>query len=305
MRKSYWLAIAFLVILGGVFIYKARWLADRVVAWGQYRNNLIWVTGDNLHWVSWVMGDKQMVVFNLPAKMLVPVVGMDGELRSEVVWKFGEGESEPLRITRRSMELMFGARADGVVRWAKNVEKVSLGDLKQSLILGKSDLGLVSRGLALFSLGGVAGGSIKEIDIPKTLGVVEKLPDGSEVVSVDRQRLELILDDLLVDERVVQGSARLVLANVSGDRAALKLLERQIESVGGLVTDVKTGKVEDGQEIDKWCEFRANKKTLSENGGLRGWLKFKADCREKTVENVDDSEIKLTAGEDWEKAYRR
>src|SRR5690242_8378080 len=92
LKSYYWAAIAFLAVFALILILKVKDWAAEAIALEQYRTNLIWVTDNQIKWASLSTVDGQMSVFEISPEMMVPVVGMQGEMRSQVLWKFGEGE---------------------------------------------------------------------------------------------------------------------------------------------------------------------------------------------------------------------
>lgn len=256
-----------------------------------YKINLVWVVGDQVNWLNLDAKEKKATIFEIPENMMMGVVNMKGEIRSGALWKFGENEHKPLIITKRSTELMFGAIADGVI-YQKN---------KGNFLFGvKSDLSFLDRLTIWFKYKKLAKDQIETVKIPQTLGVVEKLPDGSEVIRLDRQRLDLVIDGILVEEAVLKSTTRVIIVNRSGVEGMSKLAERQIKNVGGLVVEVKEGSVSDG-----WCHFGSDKKTLNENQGLTSWFEEKMKCKKEVYSEERKGEIEVNIDKDWGGVYKR
>lgn len=301
-KNNYW--------AGGIFLFLVVLLAGlklitgivRVWSWQQLKTNFIVVNDDKIRWVNMSANkNEEVVVFDVPPQMLVRVVGMQGELRSDVLWRFASGEKKSVEITKRSLELMFGAVADGLIYVPGNEEDVKklVGRSLLSLT-SRSDLSLVKRLVIYWNWKDVNDGQIKQLGIPTALGVVEELPDGSRVVRIDERRMEQVVADYLVDDKVIEGGARISIKNWSGQEGMAKLAERQARAVGGLVVEVGEGSTKDG-----WCWYSADKKTLDENRGLVLWVWTRMKCEFEPNNDLREGEFELKLGKEWGEVYRR
>lgn len=285
------------LVTKGVFSWWKEWQTE------QFRHDYILVNEGGIKWLSLAEDDKSMQVFELAGNVLVDVVGMKGGLRSEVVWKFGEGEGRPVEIVERSVELMFGAVADGVIYMPGNEVGTKSQVLKGALSLkSKTDLSWGERWNLYWKIRALREDQVEEVRMPTNIGVEEELPDGTKVIGIDRQRLDLLVADRLANEAVMGAEARLVIVNGSGIAGMGKLAERFLKTAGGLVVEVKEGDLRDG-----WCGFGGERSTLAANRGLVDWLRFKLGC-----ERIEAKEFKLNAGElgirvgeEWGRAYSR
>src|SRR5688572_8436910 len=101
------LALSFLVFVTS-FLLKSRWSSEfnyLVVVASESRLGLLVVNP-----VS-----ESALVISIPENMMMPVVGMKGEIRSAGVWKFGVGEERPVEITKRTVETFLGIKVDSLI----------------------------------------------------------------------------------------------------------------------------------------------------------------------------------------------
>lgn len=298
--NRYVLAVAFLILIVVIWALKFQSSVSRSLMASKYRTNVAWISGDSLRLVSIEKGE--MLVFNIPPTMMMPVVGMKGEIRAGVLRKFSESEGQPLTVIRRSMELLFGTVIDGVIE-SKEKNGSMVNGVKSDLLSLKikTDLNPIERLMLFLRVNKLIGSQIKEADIPLALGVVEKLPDGTEVVNVDKTRLNLVVDNGLNNGDLMADTARISIENGSGIDNMGNLAERMIKSAGGFVIEVKSG-----ESHDDWCKFGADTDTVSANRALVDWLSSKLMCvKDERLTIGNENEIKVVMGKKFGEAYRR
>lgn len=294
------MALVFVVVIVALSGWSFREAVGRTFSSRNFRTNIAWISGDQLRLVS--IDKDQMVIFNVPETMMMPVVGMKGDLKSGVLRKFAQSEKQSLEIVRRSTALLFGSVVDGVIESEKDDQK-PVEKIKTDLIswMVTSDINSIRRFLLFMSVNKLLANQIKEVDIPLAIGVIEQLPDGSSVVNVDKSRFNLVVNDLLSNDNLRGDMARITVENGTGMDNMGNLSERMIKSAGGFVVEVKTGEVHDG-----WCKFGVDKKTISENSALIDWLKGEFDCvNDPKMISENANEVKVSVGRGFGQAYSR
>lgn len=224
----------------------------------------------------------------LPGNMLVPVVGMEGDLKANSIWKFGVDEGEPESIVQHSLERLLGVKINGVIRSDK---------VTWAAVWGGRSGPLVER-IKWFRSWHDLRDDQKDIQgVPSNITEFKRYPDGEEVIEVNEMALKNLISDfwansLLLDERI-----GIEVVNASGEEGMGKLAETMIKAAGGLVL-----RVEAEQSREGTCWYAAKDDFL--NSKTIEWLAKQFDCQQDKHAEVDAS-IKLWLGREWGDRYRR
>lgn len=290
--KKYWLKVlgvlvfCLLIFLGSLLVRSE---------WGSFNYTVGIIGKDKIAILSVDPVAKQAVVMEIPGNMMLPVVGMKGELKASSVWKFGAGEGEMFGLTRRTLENFLGIKIDRLARvesW--DGEAKGLSSLWWRPMT--TDIKTIDRvRLALF-LRSLRDDQWSLNSVPLRLGVTEELPDGSRVVVMDTERLAGIMDDF-VNEMVLSSGLRVTIEDATGEKGTAVVAERILRTAGGVVTQIKRSESKDG-----WCFVGVTQK--DENEAVVRWLVEKLGCEKKLDESFD-FEARLTLGKAWGEAYQR
>lgn len=283
-----------LFALGAVFAVFTFFLTLRS-DWSEDFNFSVALVGrEKLGLLTIEPANGKAMLLTIPSNMMLPVVGMSGELKASSVYRFGQGEGKPILITKRTLETFLGTKVDRLVyieNWSG--EETSWKTFIKPMV---TDLPTIDRVKLVWFLMHMREDQWQSKEVPLKLGVVEMLPDGSEVVLVDGERLASIRQELN-SEKLLQSDLRVNVENGTGERFMGVLAESMIESAGGLVSQVY-----EVEPMEGWCYVIVDKE--NENEIMVSWMLKKLSC-EKKIEEMGSLEVVLKLGKDWGSAYSR
>lgn len=222
--------------------------------------------------------DKRRVL-QLPSDVLVPVVGMEGELRLDKVDDYGQDEGEVFNIVRRSMEIWLGVNIDGVI------------DLRERMISRKqSDLSLLERVVWERDWNKVGEVGEQVIELSDDLIKRVELADGRKVLEVGRARMWQFSSQFLGDYVLSSEDAGVVVVNASDRRGMALLATAMLEAEGAVVTDVESGDFYEGR-----CRVQVGEEEVD-------WFRSKWGCE---VEVIAEGDWQVVLGRKWAERYGR
>lgn len=221
----------------------------------------------------------------LPAHLMMPVKGMQGDLRVKSMIKFADDEGKPLDIVRRSTEILLGTQVDGVIYQNERA------DLWKRLYK-RSDMGVVERLTWLWQWSRLEKNKIREVDWPNSLGEERQRPDGTEIVVVGRDAAWEFSHDFLGTGRLRDENVGVKVVNASKWQGLSYLATSMLEVEGAVVVNVEAREEQEGL-----CTV-----VYREKNEVVDWIKDKWSCKGEESE-VEDVEVILQ--KKWGERYQR
>lgn len=259
--------------------------------WSRDFNYLVVLVGDDLSLVVINPVAKQVVTMRIPRNMMMPVVGMEGMLKAGSIWKFGEGEGRAIMTTKTTVESFFGVKVDGLLH-VVDKDKVEPRLFLRPVV---TDLPLVDRLRLAWFLTSLREDQYREIELSAKLGETKTLPDGSETIVVNPERLEKIRQEF-INEKILASRLRIIVNDRSGMAQTASLAERMILAVGGL-----TARIEKADPGEGWCLVKVGEKDTEEI--MVRWFEEKLDCK-KEVSEGEMFQATVVLGKKWGEYYR-
>ncbi len=243
------------------------------------------------------VANNRAELLNLPQNLTVGVAGVGSQYQVKSLWRFGEIEGRAGEIVSSSIAAFSGVWVDGYIydpNWTGGLP------IRWSLLRSagrKSNLSLFDLVAVVKATTGLRGDQVQQSEISSNLLQKKTSPDGYEIVSVNEQRLALVMRDLFEVELVGADRRTISIANGSGVSGMARLFERMVTSAGGAVVEVK-----ESEMVDGWC-------TVSYSGssnGLVGWLNKRVGCRLAAGdEQQSRAEIVVTLAKQWGDRFAR
>lgn len=221
--------------------------------------------------------------WRLPGELLVPVKGMQGQLRLESLLEFAEDEGEPFEIVRRSLEILLGVEIETVIYQ------------KKPLWIGgrRKNYGLVIKKIAWWWRGQQRGeSSWQKIDWPAGLGEEKLRPDGTKIREVEREEMWAYAREVLGTGRLRSEETGVRVINASEWGGMGYLATAMLEAEGAVVVEVRA-------EEPEQMGCRAEGEGMNQ---IVKWMRTKWDC-ELSRKAGEDVTVRL--GEEWGERYQR
>lgn len=287
VQKGNWffLLVPFVALLLFSFykLSQASWVGDRYYLMAVVSDEKISVIGVNAQ-------ESRGYELILPGNLMVPVVGMQGNLKATSLWQFGRDEGHPERIVEYSLERLLGIEIDGVIRTNNNL---GWFDIWKSRGNGE----LFDRVKWLRAWKNLRNDQKMSTGIPSGIIEEKRDPDGEELVLVNEVAVKNLVGDFWLSSSILNERIGMEIVNASGIEGIGKLAETMVKSVGGLVL-----KVDSGETADQGCRFGGSEEQLSTK--TVKWLVDEWSCKYDKNEEVS-SGLKIWLGKEWGDKYSR
>lgn len=257
-ETSYWRGVftrwvtVLAVLFAGIFFWQG-WQALKEDIWdGDHQLNLVWASGPEVLVTSYLPNQGSLIFLRIPGDTYLETAQGFGTYRAEAVFPLGELSGKGGELLRRTVQENFGLPVDGFAvvetdclsrAGLLRTEEVK-GCLVSSfrpIILGRgqTNLGLVSRLRFFRTLTGVRPDKIDYYDLAQTKVVGSQvLPDGTQVLSIDRQRVDGLVGRVFADPDIAASELDFEVVNATDHPGLAAKVARILTNSGALVVHV-------------------------------------------------------------------
>lgn len=249
--------------------------------------------------------NEEMLVITIPENTMVPVSGGYGWYPAASIWALARQEGQGVGLITRSFRELVGIPIDTAVDVAGEVlgeekDKEELINRCQQIarecLVGKKDCGDTSKLQFLkvwLAMRKVSAGNVAYLPLENLPGAkTEHLPDGSLVLGVDIDGIDLFISRYTTEEAIKNEALAIGVYNAAGYPGLATRAARIITNLGGRVLVV-----EDWDEIENKCEIRSTEEVRK--SATYRLVKDVFGCREGEVEGEDEVDLTLLVGEDY------
>jgi hypothetical protein len=304
-KKSKWPALIFILFLLAslVFLVFKICCSFGQSLWdGENQFNLA-INSQPVAIVSFDCQEKKINILKIPDGTFIEVVHGYGPYRVESIYNLGEIKGDGGQLLADSLQEYLGLNIDGFLSGEKLPQNQR--DLK-SFLLNQFFVSLSSRGKTNLSLWDqlrlwwqtkmIREDKINLVDLSQTSASQEvDLPDGSRAMKIDQERLEKIISQFFLDERIKKEDLSVSILNKTEHLGLANKAARIIGNIGGRVIQIANQK-QDGQ--DGRCQIKSEKK-YKKSYTVKKLIKI-FDCQWLEEKSTDQrTQINLYLGEDY------
>lgn len=300
-RKKRLFLVIFLIIAIGL-----GWKTDRVLSknvWdGQNRLNLVFrFQGSSPLIMSF--SPETSTILIIPANAFIEVTHGYGPYRAESIYQLGELEKKlGGELLAESVQEYLGIPVDGYI--INSNVKTQMSELKEGLMEifrnslkggGKTNLTKWDLLRLWWKIRGVREDKINIIDLKEASASEEIiLSDGTKAIKIDPERLERILSQFFVDEKIRQETLTIAVLNGTNHLGLANKGARLIGNMGGRVIGV--GDVESSR-----CEARSEKKYKNSYTVKKLIRVFDCEWGGENLENQRADVVLILGEQYWQK----
>ena len=259
-------------------------ISERTYTWnGEFNINVV-LRGENIFLLSYSPQNKSVTLIPLPKNTYIDTAFGMGQWQIGSVYNLGEtSKTNGANLLEKTVASLFGIPVDGFIQLEGSLSNKKADQIVDTLKKGplnifsiisdlKSDLTLWELIKLKFALSDVKFNKVKIMDLQK-LGVLsaEKLPDKTEIYSLDNARLDGVLSSL-VDPVIRDESINISIFNGTDEPLLAKKGSRLLTNIGAnVITTSNTNK-----KFKKTFVYGKKSKTLTRIAQV-----FNSPCQDK------------------------
>lgn len=222
-KRKYWQRVFLLwlfvliLIVGVIFLGRLRQGLGENVWNGRHQINLVWGGGQEVLLSSFLPQEGKLTLFRISGNTFLEVARGFGPYRAEAIFPLGQLKGQGGELLRLTVQENFGLPIDAYLTsqnpclsqaglWRTDEAKSCLLASIQPLLLGRVQTSLNWFSLWRFwrSIGSVRVDKIVLIDLAQTKAVsAQVLADGTQVLQLDRERLDGLVSRYFTDPQIV------------------------------------------------------------------------------------------------------